>query len=208
MPRGQKSSPTPRLIANPIATSSSRTTPDLPAGRLNEVEQDEEDDGEAGLAGGERDRPRGVGGEQNRRRQHGPEHGLVGADRDHEARADDEAHSRPRQSVDDRRAGGQGVRAQDRQRPQDDPEGVLEAGLLRDEHGDGQPDRAPNAVPEPDRAERWRARRRAARRLQRLPSGTCSGRQERVIGDLPCRVGEHADPERRLESGLEILVSW
>ena len=43
-----------------------------------------------GLAGGERDRTRRVGREQDRDRQHGPEHGFVRADADHEQRADDD----------------------------------------------------------------------------------------------------------------------
>ncbi len=66
-PRGQNRRPTPRLMAKPMATSSTRTRPDAPADRLDDVEEHEEDDREAGLAGRERDRARRVRGEQDAR---------------------------------------------------------------------------------------------------------------------------------------------
>ncbi len=58
--------------------------PHPPADGLDEVEEHEEDNGEACLARGERDRARRVGGEQDRDRQHAPQHGFVCADAEHE----------------------------------------------------------------------------------------------------------------------------
>ena len=85
--------------------------PNAPAGRLDEVEEHEEDDGETRLPGRERNRPRRVRGEQDRNRQHAPEHELVCADCDHECRADDESDGGSGKCAEDRPAGAQGIRA-------------------------------------------------------------------------------------------------
>ena len=85
-----------RLIAQPIATSSIRTTPDRPADRVQQVEEDDDHDREAGLAGGEGDRPRRVGAEQDGEREDRPEQPGVGADREDEQPADDDPDHRCR----------------------------------------------------------------------------------------------------------------
>ena len=74
---------------------------DTPADRLDDVEEDEEDDGKAGLSRSERDRPRCVGGEQHGDRQHSPQHRLVRPDADDQERADDDADRRSRQRAED-----------------------------------------------------------------------------------------------------------
>ena len=54
--------------------------PDLPADRVDQVEEDEDDDREGGLAGGEGDGAHRVGGEEDGERQQRPEDRRLGAD--------------------------------------------------------------------------------------------------------------------------------
>ena len=126
--------------------------PDFPAGGRDDVEQDHNDHGERGLAGGERDHPGRVGRHEHRDRENRPQHGGVALQRDEDRRADDDAHGRPGQRADHRPAGAQRVGAQYGQGAQHDPERVLETGFLGDEHRDGQAHRAADTVAEPDRA--------------------------------------------------------
>src|ERR1039457_2488720 len=110
--------------------------PDLPADGLNEVEEHDQDDGERGLARRERDHPRGVRGDQHGNREYAPQDRVAGADGQQEGRADHDPGGCPGERAQHRPAGAECIGAQDRQRAEDDPEGMLEAGSLRDEHGD------------------------------------------------------------------------
>ena len=65
------------------------------------------DDGEGGLAGGERDRPRRIGGEQDRDRQHRPEHRARACRCRSRERADEDPGRGPGQRAEDRPAGAQ-----------------------------------------------------------------------------------------------------
>ena len=65
--------------------------PDLPTGRLDDVEEDDDDDGEVGLAGREPDRGRRDAVQEDGDRQDGPEQVVVAAQPDHDRGADDEA---------------------------------------------------------------------------------------------------------------------
>ena len=76
----------------------------------------------------------------------------MGADSDHEPGADQDPDRRSGQRREHGPAGAQGIGAQDRERAQHDPEGVLKPGPLGDEDGDGQSRRAAEAVAKPDRA--------------------------------------------------------
>ena len=123
-PRGQNRSPTPRLMAKPIETSARRTSPTSqpPA---EQVEDDEHGHREAGLAGGERDRVRRVGGEHRRERQHDPEAGLVAAEGGDERRPR-RCRSASRRGPARSRLRVERARAQHGERAEHDPEGVLD----------------------------------------------------------------------------------
>jgi len=195
---------------------------DPPAGRLNDAEEHEENDREAGLAGRERDRLGSVGCEQNRNRQHSPENDFMGADRDHEACADEDPHRGSGERAEHRPAGAEGVRAQHRERPEHDPEGMLKARPLSDVDGDRQSSRAAKAVPKPNRSgagvldrELGRLQCRPRRPGDEIPSRDVhvvevrrrlSAGQKRVARNLPCGIRDRADPERRLEGGPKLLL--
>ena len=186
--------------------------PDPPANRLDDVEEHEEDDREARLSGRERDRTWGIGAEQDRNRQHAPQHRFVRPDADHEQRPDDDSDRGPRERADDRPAGSQGVRPQHGERAEDDPETVLETRPLGDVDGDGESDGAADAVLEPHRPhagvldrealrgfERGTGRRRLGDVAVVEVGRVASGRQQCVAGCLAGGVGDCADPKRRLE---------
>ena len=128
-----------------------RMSPMLPAGGLDDVEEDQQRDRERGLAAGERDDGRGDAGDQHRDGQEDPEKRGVrsdgrehpGPDRESDDRADDASH--------DELARVQGVRTKHGQRPEDDPERVLHAAQVRHEGGQPQGDRAAHAVVQPHR---------------------------------------------------------
>ena len=132
------------------------------------------------------------------------------ADGDDEGGADDEADRRPGERGHDRPAGGERVGAQDRQGSEDDPEGVLEAGSLRDVHGDRQTRRAADTVAKPHRAGVGVLERQLLRRLERRAGrpvrGIRPGGDERISRDLTRRVRDRADSERRLERRQGPLV--
>ena len=182
---------------------------DPPADRLDDVEEHDQRDREARLAGGERDRPRRIGGEQDRDRQDGPEHRVMRPDRDDEERADDDPDRSAGEGAHDRPSGGERVRAQHGERSEHDPETVLQAQALRDEDGNGEGDRAADAVPQPDRAHaRVLERkllgcvdcRRRGGDIRFLVRGDVSGRRAHGIQpDLPGRIGRGANAKRRLQ---------
>ena len=136
----------------------------------------------------------------------------MGADRDHEERADDDADAGSRKCVDDRAAGSECVRTQNGEGAEYDPESVLEPGALGDVHRDREPDSCADAVLEPDgpdarvleckvlrgcQGAAWRCR---LNEVELLELGRVApGGDERVRGDLPGRVGHRADAERRVE---------
>ena len=194
--------------------------PHPPADRLDDVEEHEEDDREARLARGKRDRARRVGGEQDRDGQHAPQHRLVRADADHEQRADDEPDRGPRERVENGRAGAERVRPQHGKRSEHDPERVLKAGPLGDKDGDREPGGAANAVLEPHRADvgvldgellrRFEGRMRR-RRLRKVVVAelrrTRSGREQCIAGDLAGGVGCRTDSKRRLEHVAQCVVT-
>ena len=197
--------------------------PNLPADRLNEVEEDEEDDGEPGLARRERDRPRRVGRKQDRKRQHGPQHALVRTDREHERGADDDSHRRSRERAQDRPAGAERIRAQNGEGSEHHPERVLQPGPLRDEDRDRQARSAADAVLEPHRpadrmlhgellgrVERGARRARGCCRSSDVeivePRRGRTARKQGVARDLPGGVGACADPEGRIERGEQLVV--
>ena len=76
---------------------------------------------------------------------------VVGADQREQPGADDEPGDRAEQAADDVLAGAQGVRAQDGERAEHDPERVLDAGQIGDEDGEAQADRTAHAVVQPNR---------------------------------------------------------
>ncbi len=65
--------------------------------------------------------------------------------------ADDDSGHGAAQALHHGLAGAQGVRAQDRERPEHDPERVLDSREIGDEDGETQSDRASHAVVQPDR---------------------------------------------------------
>jgi hypothetical protein len=96
---------------------------------------------------------------------------------------------------------------------------MLNAGPLRDEHGNGESHRAANAVAKPDRAEGGVLGRQALGRLQRpsrrrlgdvglIQLGGLSTRcQQRIAARLPGGIGRRPDPERRLKHLHKLLVA-
>ena len=98
---------------------------------------------EGGLPGGERDRGRGEAGEQDRRRQQEPQHASCSVPTSREQAPRRRRSRRPCRAA---RAATfwpvlERVRAQHRQRAEHDPERVLHAGQVGDEHGEAEADR-------------------------------------------------------------------
>ena len=144
------------------------------------------------------------------------------ADRDDEGCAEDDPDGGPGQRAQDRPARAECIGAEHGQRPEHDPEAVLEAAPLGDVDRDGKPGRAAEAVAEPDRSrtrmldgEPLGRLERRARRSAGVPTSHVqlvelrrvrTGREERIARNLPSRVRERSDPERRLQRGPERLV--
>src|SRR5579862_10056380 len=127
------------------------------------------------------------------------------ADRDHEGGTDEDPDRGAGKRGDDRPAGGEGVRAQDRKRPEDDPEAVLQTGALGDVDGDREADRAAQRVAEPDVTWVRMLERGSFGRSQSVANGPFVGfrhvvaaRDERIPSGLLARAGESADAERGL----------
>ena len=118
---------------------------------------------------------RRVGGEQDRDRQHAPEHRLVRADADHEQRSDDDSDRGPGERADDRPAGAERVRPQDGERAEHDPE---------------------RRAADPS-AGRCRRRSRARRRRGCCSGTTPSGRSR--ARSPVCSVASRAAVRRRLD---------
>ncbi len=126
--------------------------PDVPAAWLEDVEQDDERDREPRLTSRERDACRRKPGEQDRDRQQHPEHCRVRPDQRQKPGPNREADRRPSQSAQDVLAGVERTRAEDGQRPEHDPERVLNARLGRDADRDPECEGGSDAVAEPDGA--------------------------------------------------------
>jgi len=161
-----------------------------------------------------------VGGEEDRNRQHAPQHRLVGADGKHEQRADDDPDRRPCERADNRPAGAESIGSQDGERPEHDPEGVLKTGPLGDVDRDRESGGRANAVLEPHRPDvgvldsellRCLEARRPGRRLREVVVAELrcirAGRKERVPGDLASGIGRRPDPERRFELSRQRVVA-
>ena len=126
--------------------------PDLPARGREDVEEDQQRERERGLAGGEARSQRARG------RRAGPPAGAAARAAScsvpisaTSARADDEPGDRAEQAADHVLPGAQRVRAQHRERAEHDPEGVLHAGEVGDQHRKAEADGAADAVLQPQR---------------------------------------------------------
>jgi hypothetical protein len=118
---------------------------DLPPGRADDVEENQQSHGEPGLTRCEGDRWRYAGSKDRDREQH-PQEFLVRSDEEHQQSADREPDRRADQPSDSALTGAQSIGAQHRQRAQHDPERVLYSAQVRDQHGTGERDRAADAV--------------------------------------------------------------
>jgi len=83
--------------------------------------------------------------------QHRPKHSGVGADRDHEHRAEEDPDRGPGDCAEDRTACAQRVGSKHRDRSEHDPETMLDARSLGDVDAEPEPDRAARTVLEADR---------------------------------------------------------
>ncbi len=126
---------------------------DLPAGRLDQVEQDDDEDGEAGLARGEVDRRGSVSRDEGGERQRQPQGLMIGPDGDHRQPADDEAEDGTGERLGRGHRGALCGRAQHRQRSQHHPEGMLDFDELGHQHRQAEREGGAQAVAAPHRVE-------------------------------------------------------
>ena len=124
-----------------------------PAGRREQVEQDQHDHGERRLAEGERQRARRVGGHGHRDGQRRPQRRGAGADAEQQQCAQHEAEHGAAQRAQRGGLGRRRVGAQHRQGAEDHPEPVLDPGQVGHQDRRGQGQRPAQAVQEPDRTE-------------------------------------------------------
>ena len=130
--------------------------PNLPSGRLDDVEQDHHHRGERGLTGDERDHRRCDARNEHREREQHPEKGRVVGDTDHDDCADENAECSPADGSDGGRSGAERIGPQHRQRAEYHPEAVLDVGELDHQHGKGQPRPPRRALRNhTERKERW-----------------------------------------------------
>ena len=214
-PRGQNSNPTTMLTPQPMATSSITGQSHLPAGGLDDVEQDDDHRGEGGLTGREGDHRRCDARDEHRERENRPQQVRMVRHADHDERADKEAHRRPADGAEGGGAGAQRIGPQHRQGAQNHPEAVLDVGDLDHQHGKGQPRRSSQRIAEPHRAERevreepMRVDARGGLVGHRRPpvdDGIRSGRLERGVGDHLGGDAEGAGMEPRVELARQALV--
>ena len=175
-PRGQNSVPITTLTAQPSATSSIRTTPDLPSNRDDQVEQDRDHHRERRLTDGERRRARRVRGHEHRDRERDPQRGLVAADRDHKRPADHEPERGSGECPERGRAGRRRRSCEGPTASRARPRSRAEPWSHRRRHRHRERHRSADAVDEPDRSQarvrcapRWRRSTLAARSARRRP---------------------------------------
>ena len=187
----------------------------LPAGGLDDVEQDDDHRGEGGLTGSEGDHRRRDARDEHCDREQRPEESRMVRHTDHDERADKEAHRRPADGTEGGGAGAQRIGPQHRQGPQNHPEAVLDVGELDHQHGNGQARRSPQRIAEPHRAEGEMGEEPVRIDARGGPvghphppvdDGFRSSRLERGVGDHLGGDAEGAGMEPRVELARQALV--